>query len=336
MPRRHIPTLYPHTENDNDNVDPQDVNTQWNSTGHLQLSYGSSGLVSSKTRQKQRSQATFTPAGHQGVIVEPSFVPKSDVYSQFVKRYRSRPIVLDDPRDDQDNFVRHIGTGHLFDEDSDEEYQESSQNADNRELHRSLLVDNEPMEPYTFEDRERLEWQSMLASVLDGDVLRSEKSRIQVALMASSDSGNNRHLDIWFGLRAKLRGRSVEEERKLLEERKMHLVDRVISEISQFRVVDSPEYPSAAHQVNVILQHLDKIQSFYPHLKAFHMDKPAASHPDFQTRCDTLIAWSNVYAALRQQINIFRKWTGSETLDVMARSTEHGKSKYSIDATLLI
>ena len=66
------------------------------------------------------------------------------------------------------------------------------------------------------------------------------------------------------------------------------------------------------------------------------MDKPAASHPDFQTRCDTLIAWSNVYAALRQQINIFRKWTGSETLDVMARSTEHGKSKYSIDATLLI
>ena len=116
----------------------------------------------------------------------------------------------------------------------------------------------------------------------------------------------------------------------------MHLVDRVISEISQFRIVDSPEYPSAAHQVNVILQHLDKIQSFYPHLKAFHMDKPAASHPDFQTRCDTLIAWSNVYAALRQQINIFRKWTGSETLDVMARSTEHGKSKYSIDATLLI
>ncbi|EJD04261.1 uncharacterized protein FOMMEDRAFT_28004 [Fomitiporia mediterranea MF3/22] len=163
----------------------------------------------------------------------------------------------------------------------------------------------------------------MLASVLDGDVLKSEKSRIQVALLGSADAGNNRQFDIWLGIRAKLRGRSVQEERRILEERKLHLVDRVIGEIMQFRVQDDPEYPSAAHQVNVVLQHFDKIQSFYPNLKAFYLDKPTAADPDFQSRCDALITWSTVLSSLRQQLAIFRKWTGSETLDVTAASPEH-------------
>ncbi|KAH8120512.1 hypothetical protein DFH11DRAFT_1539623 [Phellopilus nigrolimitatus] len=335
--RRHIPSLYPHPERDPSNVDEDGGNTQWPSPStHRQMSYSTTSGLSgnSKTWMKQRLPTSFASSPGNGMLSPPmaastsSHSKYSDIYSQFVKRYRSRPNTFDDPRDDPESYAFHRGPGQLLEDDSDEERPRSSQGADNRERYGTPLLDNESLEPLTIEERERLEWQSMLASVLDGDVLRSEKSRIQVALMTSSEAGNNRHLDIWIGLRARLRRRKVEEERKILEERKLHLVDRVIAEIMQFRIVDSPDFPSASHQVNVVLQHLDKIHTFYPHLKAFHLDKPAAAHPDFQARCDTLITWSSVLSSLRQQIGIFRKWTGSETLDVTATSPEHDGSSF--------
>ena len=251
----------------------------------------------------------------------------SDIYSQFVQRYRSRPDTFNDPRDEVESNAFHgaSGSGQLFDEESDDDRYKSSKDYDDREKHAAQLLGNEPL---SIEERERLEWQSMLTSVLDGDVLRSEKSRIQVALETSSDPGANKNVDIWIAIRAKLRRRTVQEERRILEERKAHLVDKVISEILQFRVVDSTDFPSAANQVNAILQHLDKIQSFYPTLKAFHFDKPEAAQQDFQSRCDALYTWSTVLTSLRQQISIFKRWTGSETLDVTAKSTrpEHGES----------
>lgn len=248
----------------------------------------------------------------------------SDIYSQFVQRYRSRPSTFYEIADEQDNYRNQT---QFLDDESDEERPATSRSIENGELYSSPLLESEVLEPVTVEERERLEWQSMLASVLDGDVLKSEKSRIQTALMTSSEGGNNKHLDLWMGLRARLRDRRVEEERKILEERRLHLVDRVILEIKNFRVVQAAEFPSALDQVNVVLRHLDKIQSFYPHLRAFHLDKPSATEPEFQAICDTLYTWSTVLASLRQQISLLRRWTGSDTLDVTQRSTsaEHGK-----------
>ncbi|KAL5535244.1 SSK2 [Sanghuangporus sanghuang] len=326
--RRHIPILYPHPEG-NDDVDENDRDDQWSAPGHVQLPYGTPpGMSSLKTRTKQRSPTTFTASPGNALITPPIQPPPpsssskySDIYAQFVKRYRSRPATFDDPRDDPEATVFHRG-GQIFEDESDEELPRSLPSYDNRDRHVSPL-DTVNVDHLTIEQRERLEWQSMLASVLDGDVLKSEKSRIQVALQKSADAGNNRHLDVWIGIRAKLRGRSVQEERRILEERKLHLVDRVIGEIMQFRVQGGPGFPSAFHQVNVVLQHLDKIQSFYPNLKVFYLDKPAAAQPDFQARCDTLITWTSVLVSLRQQLAIFRKWTGSETLDVTAPSAEH-------------
>jgi mitogen-activated protein kinase kinase kinase len=99
-----------------------------------------------------------------------------------------------------------------------------------------LMLDSEPIRPETVEDRERLEWQTMLASVLSGDVLRTEKSRIATALETSNDELSHMYEDIWIGLRAKLRSRTVEEERKSLEERRLRVVDRVLDEVLHFRV----------------------------------------------------------------------------------------------------
>ncbi|TDL28867.1 hypothetical protein BD410DRAFT_760578 [Rickenella mellea] len=155
----------------------------------------------------------------------------------------------------------------------------------------------------------------MLASVLDGDVLKSEKSRIQFALESSSDEANNRHVDVWIGIRAKLRRRKEDEERKRLDERRRRMVDPVIHEIMTFHVVNGPGSPSALQQVNAVLGRLDSVRSLYPNLKAFALDKPAISSTEFQARRDTLNSWSTVLSTLRQQINTLRKWTGSEALD---------------------
>lgn len=330
--RRHIPSLYSYPEAEGDDVGEDEGSAQWKPPSiHRQLSYGASGTLSTggsnRTRMKQRSPVAFgTSPGPSGQLPPASVgvnaAKYSELYSQFVKRYRTRPNVFDDPRDDLSAYVSLGGPG-LFDDESDEDRPRSPQGIDAHEQDDTPSLDDEPR-PYSVEERERLEWQTMLSSVLDGDVLKSEKSRIHVALMNSPEAVNNRHLDIWIGIRAKLRARKVEEERKLLEERKMHLVDRVIGEIMQFSVIDGPEAPSAAHQVSAVLQHLDRIQSFYPHLKAFHLDRPAATSPEFQARCDTLITWLSVLHSLRQQISLFRRWTGSETLDVTAPSPEHG------------
>lgn len=337
MPR-HIPTLYSHPERDN-GVNENDPGDQWSSTA-AHAPFGTPPAMSSlKLRAKQRSPTAFATSPGNALITPPIPPPPpssssrySDVYAQFVRRYRSRPAPFEDPRDDPEvTALRRVGQ--FWEDDSDEELARNGADFDSRDRH-SFHFDTDNIEHLSIEQRERLEWQSMLASVLDGDVLKSEKSRIQVALQKSANAGNNRHLDIWLGIRAKLRGRAVQEERRILEERKLHLVDRVVGEIMQFRVQHAPGFPSAFHQVNVVLQHLDKIQSFYPNLKAFHLDKPATALPEFQTRCDTLITWTTILGSLRQQLTIFRKWTGSETLDVTAPSSEHGV--YSVISLLAV
>lgn len=312
--RRHIPSLYPYPETDGEDGEGTGGNAQWMTPSiHPHQSYASLNSLASSSGgssrigmgMKQRSPVafgTYPGPGTQAQQAGGSNTAKySDVYAQFVKRYRTRPNGFEDPRHDLDFYASSREPG-LFDEESDEERPVSPQGLENHEQSNVPLPDD-GTRPYSIEERERLEWQTMLSSVLDGDVLKSEKSRIQVALMNSPEAGN-RHQDIWIGLRATLRGRQLEEERKLLEERKLHLVDRVIGEIMQFRVVDGPNVPSAAHQVNVVLQHLDKVQTFYPHLKAFNLDKPVTTTADFQTRCDTLITWLNVLQSLRQQISL--------------------------------
>ncbi|KAI0359063.1 kinase [Trametes cingulata] len=190
------------------------------------------------------------------------------------------------------------------------------------------MLDAEPIEPQTLEDRERLEWQTMLASVLAGDVLKAENTRIAVALNSSSEEENNPRAGIWLGIRARFHGRTVEEERKKLEERRLRTVDSVIKEIMNFRVQDPPPGSSenretyALQQVNAVLRRLEIAHSLYPSLRAFYLDYPAATDVEFQSRCDTLNTWSTVLTSLRQLLGTLRKWTGSETMDV-TQPTSH-------------
>ncbi|EIW86462.1 kinase [Coniophora puteana RWD-64-598 SS2] len=318
--RRHQPTLFSLTEqeaNEDEDADWDQPPVPTRSLSSNRLSIPPTIRRSTKTPRSQKpSPYAITPGAPQ----------YSDIYSQFVRRYRSAdPALDDDLHNDPDSNYFHRGLGQLTDAgDSDDEDPRPSILSDSIDGHPSHGLDLDAALPETAQERERLEWQTMLASVLDGDVLRSEKTRIAVALESSSEEQNNPHLNIWLGLRAKFAGRSEVEERKRLEERRIRIVDPVIQEINTFCLRDDEQDPTVAlKRVNAILLRLDAAESLYPNLKAFYMDKAPAMHPTFQSRCDTLNTWSTVLLSLRRHIALLQRWTGSDTLDVTAPNTSN-------------
>ena len=329
--RRHTPSLYPHPEKDLNEPDDGVWDVQM-PVSYTTSNMGSSSSMSRNRAKMSRSKPSYSSASsssNMSPMNQPnsSHVPKySDVYSQFVRRYRSEPGVDDDPRNDPDSHYFQRGLGQLVDAgDSDDEdlgRVTLAPGAEILERQTALLLEAEPVQPTSLADRERLEWQTMLASVLEGDVLKSEKTRISVALESSDEEHNNVHVNIWLGIRAKFSGRSEEEERKRLDERRLRTVDPIIDEINAFRVEDGQnDTVSALKQVNSLLRRLDVAQSLYPTLKAFYADKPAALEGSFQARCDTLNTWSTVLTSLIHQISLLQRWTGSETLDVTQPNT---------------
>ncbi|KAA1468474.1 kinase [Dentipellis sp. KUC8613] len=315
MMRRHAPTLYPHAEIDGANEDEDNWEPQQPSRPHPFAASSSPANNSIPGRVKSRHKHSYSPAKYH------------DIYSQFLRRYRSDPE--EDPRNDPDSHFLQRGLGQLVDADESEDEDLArvalGGGGEGHDRLSSLMLDTEPIEPETLEDRERLEWQTMLASVLDGDVLKSEKTRIAVALASSGEEQDNAHLNIWLGVRAKMRGRTEEEERKKLEERRLRTVDHVINEVIHFRAKNTEDSPdpgaTALQQVNEVIRRLDVVQSLYPSLKAFQLDKPIIAEASFQAHRDTLITWSNVFSSLRYQINVLRKWTGSELVDIDAPGT---------------
>ncbi|KAF5377208.1 hypothetical protein D9615_006323 [Tricholomella constricta] len=332
MRPRHTPTLYPHPEtstrsrheDDDDKLDDDAEPHHWNVNSR---SYPQSPPSASASRSSRAKPQTGSYSADYNTSNK---IPKyPDIYSQFVKRYRSSEHGQpDDPRNDPDSHYFQRGLGQLLDagdNSDDEELALVSLAAGGNVGIEWLAMEPEPMQPASLKERERMEWQAMLASVLSGDVLKSEKTRIASALLSSADEHNNVQTNIWLGIRAKFHGRSDDEERKKLDERRIRTVDAVVDEISRFRIRyderEKDRTTSALKQVSTVLHHLDVAQSLYPNFKAFYLDKPAAAEGAFQARYDTLNTWSTILTSLRRQIALLRRWTGSETLDVTEPNT---------------
>ncbi|KAI9068034.1 kinase [Trametes sanguinea] len=327
----HQPTLFTHPETDAD--DENDDSWQARTHQYAPSPGVHSGSLKSRLKPRTRNSA-FSPNASSGSAPASSSAATpplpslrsnyTNIYNQFVRRYRNGNTIDDDPRNDPESHYYQRGFGQLLDgaDSDDEDSRAMSGMGESYDRMSSLMLDAEPIEPQTLEDRERLEWQTMLASVLAGDVLKAESTRIAVALNSSSEEENNPRAGIWLGIRARFHGRTVEEERKKLEERRLRTVDSVIKEIMDFRVKDPPPGSTdsretyALQQVNAVLRRLEIAHSLYPSLRAFYLDYPAATDVEFQSRCDTLNTWSTVLTSLRQLLGTLRKWTGSESLDV--------------------
>ena len=333
MLRRHTPTLYPHPEQNNliNDDEEEDETPQWD-VASSQRAYPSPSQISTSVNSNRNSSRTTKSRLAPQKIPSAGVTQYSKIYSQFVRRYRSTGLgdtsEPDDPRNDPDSHYFQRGLGQLNDagdNSGDEDADHSSITVVGGEgLDRvsALMLESETIQSASTQERERLDWQALLASVLSGDVLKSEKTRIAVALDSLGDEQNNLQLNLWLGIRAKFHGRLVEEERRRLEERRLRTVDNVINEIMTFKVADAKVSEAtdmtafALSEVSTVLRRLDVVQSLYPSLKAFYFDKPVAAGGAFQARCDTLNTWYTVLTTLKHHFALLRRWTGSDTLDV--------------------
>ncbi|KAK7064579.1 kinase domain-containing protein [Favolaschia claudopus] len=297
--RRLPTTLYSHPEEEVD-LD-QEEDEQWDLSGQP-ATRTNSGYYPATTRSTSSRMNLRKGAG------EPS---SQAAYSHFVKRYRTQ----EDPRHDPDSHYFQRGLGQLTDAgDSDEEAHGSFTAADLS----ALALEAESSHP---ESQEREQWRAMLASVLAGDVLKTEKTRIATVLDSTNSEMDQIRNEIWIGIRAKLHEKSVEEERKKLGEQRLRIVDALIEDIHKFSVPKGTDHKDSMEQVAPLLRRLDFVQSLYPSLKAFYADRPICKEQLFVERRDALTTWFTILTSVGHQISRLQRWTGSESLDVNQRNT---------------
>jgi mitogen-activated protein kinase kinase kinase len=164
------------------------------------------------------------------------------------------------------------------------------------------------------DDVQRLQWQSMLSSVLHGDVFKGEKRK--ALLTARGAEREDAHTQLWLGLRARLHGCTVDAELKDVLLRRLqrarpaleHVINFVFEPESSPDVDDDDDDgggggagPDAADmeamaaakaQASAVISELLVAKSLYPHTAAFYRDMNLAGDDiAFQVRRDALYAW---------------------------------------------
>lgn len=140
---------------------------------------------------------------------------------------------------------------------------------------------------------ERFKWQSMLARVLKGDIVKGEKTRIANQV---KKPGLNKELsdEIWLELKAWLNGRTMQEmEQSLTYLRDSS--DSVFEEIMKFQIPQGKILSLDA--LEAILQDLmnryHSVVSYWPNLKKMYKDKPITNTAEFTARIDVMNSWLN-------------------------------------------
>lgn len=173
---------------------------------------------------------------------------------------------------------------------------------------------------------ERLDWQSMLTSVLTGDVVRSEKTKL--INNNNPDNPLERYFhttfkeNIWIGIRAKMFNRTEDDQRKIVAYRRT-LVEQLIDDIMQFEV----DYSSASgisirEQVESILNRYDEACNLWRNLEDMRSDKPACRSEEFQNRLDALTAWLTITDGINRETETLRVWIGNDELDITKSPVE--------------
>lgn len=179
---------------------------------------------------------------------------------------------------------------------------------------------------------ERLEWQQMLQSVLLGEVLKSEKKRL-----STSDQMKPKKpiQEIWLSLRALLRGRTIAQEQKYLEEGRRE-INSVIDAVMAFRVTMPAKSTTtssededvltredvALEQVAEVLKSVDRIESLYSTRAEMIAANPRYGEAEFQARLDALNAWCTITRSLYMQYKILSDWTGSKDLQIARKQDD--------------
>lgn len=223
---------------------------------------------------------------------------------------------------EQDDFfeVRTPSLGYSTDTESDDESPSTAEYVDNDPYDQETLLyyGNEDMQPSVEElkipaNRERLEWHSMLANVLTGDVVKQEKKRLIGSTEQQADS--TLKAEIWMGVRARVCGRTLQAQRRLVDDKRSNIRNELESIIT-FEVqgaAEAGQTPQA--QVAEVVKKIEQIESLYPTRQTLEQAYPRAASQAYKDACDAVFAWNNTTELISTEMSILKKWVGNDELD---------------------
>jgi mitogen-activated protein kinase kinase kinase len=252
--------------------------------------------------------------------------PNADYRAQE-KAYVQRIRQENDTDDFFDPALRTPSLGYSTDSETDDESPSTAEYAENDPYDQETLLyyGNDEMQPSIEElkipaNRERLEWHSMLASVLTGDVVKQEKKRLIGSTEQQGDS--TMKAEIWIGIRAKVCGRPLQAQRRLVDDARTKIRANLESIIS-FEVEGASEAgQTAAQQVEEVVKKIEKIESVYPTRQALEAAYPRAASQPYKDACDAVIAWHNTIALINTRCGSGTKsWTSTSRGHAHRRTT---------------
>ncbi|KAB2577525.1 MAP kinase kinase kinase wis4 [Lasiodiplodia hormozganensis] len=202
-----------------------------------------------------------------------------------------------------------------------------------------LYYGNDDLEPSVEElkipeNRERLEWHSMLASVLTGDVVKQEKKRL---IGGSEQQGDNTiKTEIWMGVRAKCCGRTLQAQRRLIDDGRSK-AKTLIEGIITFEIKGEAEVgQTAAQQVADMVRKIEKCEGLYPTWQTLEHAQPRAASAAFRESCDAVISWHNTTQLINTELSILRSWVGNDELDFSKRKDRMERDSHLTDDSSFI
>ncbi|KAF8534569.1 hypothetical protein BDD12DRAFT_895618 [Trichophaea hybrida] len=197
-----------------------------------------------------------------------------------------------------------------------------------------LLYGQDDMEPSAAQledagNRERLEWHSMLASVLMGDVVKQEKKRLigpteekEVVTMKT---------ELFLGIRARVCGRSIAAQRRMVDDGQSQ-AEKLIDEIVHFEIQGKDKTDkSPREQVQNILLRWERCEQLWPTRRAMMEAKPNCASAAFNASLDALVAWNNTTELINTELRILQNWVGNEDLDFQRTTIAANNEAAGID-----
>ncbi|KAI9491321.1 hypothetical protein BDB00DRAFT_834015 [Zychaea mexicana] len=272
--------------------------------------------------QQQQQQQPNEPSWPPYAVMYPMSKPpvrhsKSNISSEFSSMTSEEEEEEEEEEEDEDEDEY----------DQDDVYDNSDEENDDQDKDPTLY-----QHPSIAPDmmHERMEWQHMLHSVLMGEVIKSEKKR----LLSTDQIKHQKPIsEIWVSIRALLRGRILDEERKCLEEGRRE-IEQVLQMILQF-TVESDSDMKPLDQVAEALKTVDRVESLYATRADMIRANPKYASAEFEQRLDALNAWCTITRSLVMQHKILADWTGSDKLLLHAEAKDTQKQQISFVERIL-
>ncbi|KAJ5135203.1 Mitogen-activated protein (MAP) kinase kinase kinase SSK22 [Penicillium bovifimosum] len=182
-------------------------------------------------------------------------------------------------------------------------------------------------------NQERLEWHSMLASVLKGDVVKQEKQRL-IGTAESKRSAAQSYA-LWIGVRARTCGRSIPLQQKMIADARSRL-GPIIEDIIGFQIKGETEIGKPPRQqVEDIVEKIERCEVLYSSNKEMEAGLPRVASEEFTSSRAAIFSWHNITALINTELAVLQSWVGNEALDFSKPRVKSAKNDLSDGSSFL-